>query len=131
MVPERLAMIPASKTVAAGILEHWHTGAMTRRSAMLVATDPEPGLYVAEGDLGRLGLAIGGPVRIVSRRGAITAACRVDPGRPEGSVFMPFCFAEAAANLLTNAAPDPQSKIPEYKYCAVRLEANPAACRPE
>ena len=106
------------------VLEHWHTGAMTRRSAVLEAADPEPMLYVSEGDLRRLDLTIGQPVRIASRRGAVTAACRVDPGLPDGAVFMPFCFAEAAANLLTNAALDPQSKIPEYKYCAVRIEAD-------
>lgn len=104
------------------VLEHWHTGAMTRRSAVLDAADPEPGLYVAEADMRRLGLTIGEIVRVTSRRGEIVAACRVDPGLPEGSVFMPFCFAEAAANLITNAALDPQSKIPEYKYCAVRAE---------
>ncbi len=103
------------------VLEHWHTGAMTRRSAVLEATDPAAALYVSEDVLRRIGLKIGDPVRIASRRGAIIAACRVDPGLPQGAVFMPFCFAEAAANLLTNSALDPQSKIPEYKYCAVRL----------
>ncbi len=108
------------------VLEHWHTGAMTRRSAVLDAADPEPGLYVGEADLQRLGLTIGDEVRVISRRGEIVAACRVDPGLPAGAVFMPFCFAEAAANLLTNAALDPQSKIPEYKYCAVRLEPDVA-----
>ena len=94
---------------------------MPRRSAVLEAADPEPGLYVAEGDLRRLGLTVGDPVQVTSRRGAITAACRVDPGLPEGSVFMPFCFAEAAANLLTLDELDPDGKIPEFKFCAVEV----------
>ena len=103
------------------ILEHWHTGAMTRRSAVLDAIEPGPLIYLSESDLPRYGVAAGEPVRLLSRRGEITAKCRIDPGLSAGTVFMPFCYAEAAANLLTNAALDPQSKIPEFKYCAVRL----------
>ncbi|MEI6985200.1 MAG: formate dehydrogenase subunit alpha [Rhodospirillaceae bacterium] len=104
------------------ILEHWHTGAMSRRSQVLDTIEPGPVIYLSEGDMPRLGIRLGDRVRLVSRRGAIEAKCRVDPGLTVGTVFMPFCYAEAAANMLTNAALDPQSKIPEFKYCAVKLE---------
>ena len=105
-------------------LEHWHTGAMTRRSRVLDAIEPLPVVSLHPGDLAALaGVAPGDLVRLVSRRGSITAHARVDDGLHRGEVFMPFCYHEAAANLLTNEALDPYGKIPEFKYCAVRLEA--------
>ncbi len=104
------------------VLEHWHTGAMTRRAEVLDSIEPGPTAHFAPGDLARLGLAPGGRVRLASRRGAVELAVRVDSGIPAGLVFIPFCFAEAAANLLTNAALDPFGKIPEVKFCAVRAE---------
>jgi formate dehydrogenase major subunit len=74
-------------------------------------------------DLQRLGLQAGQTVRIASRRGEVLLQLRQDDGTPAGSVFIPFAYQEAAANLLTNAALDPFGKIPEFKYCAVRIEA--------
>ena len=74
-------------------------------------------------ELARIGVAPGDPVHIASRRGAIALRARRDDGMPDGAVFVPFAYAEAAANLLTNSALDPQGKIPELKYCAVRVTA--------
>jgi len=70
-----------------------------------------------------LGLEPGQRVRLATRRGAIELSVRLDSGVPEGMVFMPFCYAEAAANLLTNPALDPFGKIPEFKFCAAKIEA--------
>jgi len=104
-------------------LEHWHTGSMTRRSAALDALEPEASASLHPQSLERLGLSPGDRVRIASRRGEIVLAARADPGVPPDAVFVPFAYAEAAANRLTNPALDPFGKIPELKYCAVRLEA--------
>ncbi len=73
-------------------------------------------------DIRRLGIEPGETVRVATRRGVIELKSRVDGGIPEGVVFIPFCFAEAAANVLTNPALDPFGKIPEFKFCAARLE---------
>lgn len=105
------------------ILEHWHTGAMTRRAARLDAIEPVATVQLSPALLARVGVTAGGLVRILTRRGEIIAATRAVQGMPEELVFMPFCYAEAAANLLTNPALDPDGKIPELKYCAVRVEA--------
>ena len=110
-------------------LEHWHTGAMTRRAGVLDALEPEAVASLSPADLGRMGVAAGGPVRISTRRGAIEVATRRDPAVPEGMVFVPFCFAEAAANVLTSPELDPFGKIPGFKLCAARVE--PAAKEPE
>ena len=104
------------------ILEHWHTGAMTRRASTLDALEPDAVAHLAPGDLARLGVEPGGQVRVASRRGTIELAALLDSGVPEGMVFLPFCYVEAAANLLTNPALDPFGKIPEFKYCAVKVE---------
>ncbi|TSE20609.1 molybdopterin-dependent oxidoreductase [Tepidimonas aquatica] len=104
-------------------LEHWHTGAMTRRSAVLDALEPVPHVSVHPALLARLGLQAGQPVRLRTRRGQVTVATRVDEAVPDGVVFWPFAYAEAAANLLTIAALDPVAKIAEVKYCAVAVEA--------
>jgi formate dehydrogenase major subunit len=103
------------------LLEHWHTGSMTRRSTVLDAIEPVPTASFNAGELRRLGLEAGGDVTLESRRGALRCLVRCDEGTPDGTVFMPFAYAEAAANLLTNAALDPDGKIPELKYCAVRI----------
>ena len=102
-------------------LEHWHTGAMTRRSEVLHAIEPGPTVSLHGDDLARLGLQAGGKARVQSRRGEVDLMVRRDDGTPPGSVFIPFAYREAAANLLTNAALDPFGKIPEFKYCAVRV----------
>ena len=102
-------------------LEHWHTGSMTRRAAVLDALEPQPVALLHPRDLERLGLDPGDIVTIESRRGRISLYVRADEGAPTGSVFVPFCYYEAAANKLTNPALDPFGKIPEFKYCAVRV----------
>ncbi|WP_220270518.1 formate dehydrogenase subunit alpha [Halomonas sp. DQ26W] len=102
-------------------LEHWHTGSMTRRSRVLDDLEPEPVASLAPAELVRLRLTQGEPITITTRRGAITLKTRVDPLMTEGMVFVPFCYVEAAANLLTNPALDPFGKIPEFKYAACRL----------
>jgi formate dehydrogenase major subunit len=102
-------------------LEHWHTGSMTRRTAVLDAIEPGPVASVNPLDLAAFGVEPGGTISIASRRGAVTLFARADEGTPRGAVFIPFCYYEAAANLLTNPALDPFGKIPEFKYCAVRI----------
>jgi formate dehydrogenase major subunit len=108
-------------------LEHWHTGSMTRRTEVLDAIEPAPVASLHPDDLRALGVAPGGTIRVTSRRGDIALAARADDGTPRGAIFIPFCFYEAAANLLTNPALDPFGKIPEFKYCAVRVTAGGAA----
>jgi formate dehydrogenase major subunit len=104
-------------------LEHWHTGSMTRRTAVLDALEPDPVALVHPLDLERLGVRPGEPITIASRRGAVTLYARADDSSPVGAIFVPFCYYEAAINRLTNAALDPFGKIPEFKYCAVRVTA--------
>jgi formate dehydrogenase major subunit len=94
---------------------------MTRRATVLDAVEPEATASLNGRELARLGLAPGDRVSIVSRRGAIALRARLDEGIPDGTVFVPFAYAEAAVNLLTNSALDPFGKIPELKYCAVRV----------
>jgi formate dehydrogenase major subunit len=103
-------------------LEHWHTGAMTRRASVLDALEPNALCEMAPGDIDRLGVAAGETVRLSTRRGTIDVPVRAAGRIPEGVVFVPFCYTEAAANLLTNQALDPIGKIPELKYCAVKVE---------
>jgi formate dehydrogenase major subunit len=102
-------------------LEHWHTGAITRRSGVLDAIEPEPVVSLHPLDLEALGAKPGDIVTVESRRGRISLFARMDEGTPRGAVFIPFCYYEAAANLLTNPVLDPFGKIPEFKYCAVRV----------
>src|SRR5438132_1664541 len=104
-------------------LEHWHTGSMSRRAEVLDALEPEPVASVNPADLAALGAALGDVITVASRRGSIALAARADDGTPRGAVCIPFCFYEAAANLLTNPVLDPFGKIPEFKYCAVRVTA--------
>ncbi|ANQ86200.1 hypothetical protein dqs_3172 [Azoarcus olearius] len=103
------------------VLEHWHTGSMTRRADVLDALDPVPWCGMHPADLARLGVASGGRVVLETRRGHIELEARADEGVQPGSVFMAFCYVEAAANLLTQPALDPFGKIPEFKYCALRV----------
>ena len=102
-------------------LEHWHTGSMTRRASVLDYIEPEPVASIHPLDLEQLGLQPGETLTIESRRGKISLYARADEGTPPGAVFVPFCYYEAAANMLTNPVLDPFGKIPEFKYCAVRL----------
>ena len=104
-------------------LEHWHTGSMTRRTAVLDAIEPDPVALVHPLDLADLAVQPGEIVTIQSRRGSVSLYARADESSPRGCVFVPFCFYEAAINKLTNPALDPFAKIPEFKYCAVQLSA--------
>jgi len=106
-------------------LEHWHTGAMTRRASVLDEIEPEAVASLAPVELRRLGIAPGEPVRVTTRRGVIELKARADSNVAPGQVFIPFCYAEAAANILTNPQLDPIGKIPEFKFCAAKVE--PAA----
>jgi formate dehydrogenase major subunit len=102
-------------------LEHWHTGSMTRRASVLDALEPDPTALVHPLDLEALGARAGDVLTIASRRGTVTLYARADDGTPRGAVFVPFCYYEAAINKLTNPALDPFAKIPEFKYCAVKI----------
>jgi len=102
-------------------LEHWHTGSMTRHASVLDAIEPLPVVNIHPDTLRELGCRPGDPVRVESKRGAVTAVARSDTGLDRKTLFMAFCYHEAAANLLTNAELDPYGKIPEFKFCAARL----------
>jgi len=102
-------------------LEHWHTGAMTRRAGVLDALEPEATASLHPDDLRQLNVKAGEVVTVASRRGEISLFARADAGTPRGAVFIPFAFFEAAANALTNPVLDPFGKIPEFKYCAVKV----------
>ena len=104
-------------------LEHWHTGSMTRRASVLDAIEPVATASMNGGDLRQLQVNPGDVITVKSRRGEVALSVRRDDGTPTGTVFIPFAYYEAAANLLTNAALDPFGKIPEFKYCAVRVQA--------
>jgi len=108
-------------------LEHWHTGSMTRRTRVLDAIEPEAHVSIHPLDLDALGLVPGDVITVESRRGKLALRARADPGTPRQTVFIPFAYYEAAANILTNAALDPFGKIPEFKYCAVRVSAGGTA----
>jgi formate dehydrogenase major subunit len=103
-------------------LEHWHTGSMTRRASMLDAIEPQATASINAGLAAQLKMQAGEMIKVASRRGEIELQVRIDEGTPANTVFIPFAYAEAAANLLTNAALDPFGKIPEFKYCAVKIE---------
>jgi formate dehydrogenase major subunit len=104
------------------LLEHWHTGSMTRRSYALDAISPAPQVYLHPEDAASLAIADGDFARVTSRRGSIELQARVSHRETRGSCFIPFHFREAAANLLTIDEIDPVGKIPEFKFCAVRVE---------
>jgi formate dehydrogenase major subunit len=105
-------------------LEHWHTGSMTRRSQVLDAIEPAAIAQVSRGTIAKLGIKPGDMIRVSTRRGSVEQS-RQDDAVPDGVVFIPFAYVEAAANLLTNPALDPFGKIPEFKYCAAKVEAVP------
>ena len=103
-------------------LEHWHTGSMTRRSAVLDALEPEAVATINREELAKVGAKAGDMIRVFTRRGSIEIMAREDVDVPTGVIYIPFCYAEAAVNMLTNAALDPVGKIPEFKFCASRIE---------
>ena len=101
-------------------LEHWHTGSMTRRATVLDAIEPDPIALVHPLDLVAMGAKPGDVITLASRRGEVQLYARADDSSPQGAIFVPFCYYEAAINKLTNAALDPFAKIPEFKYCAIK-----------
>ncbi len=101
---------------------HWHTRTMTNRTSLLEREAPEPYVEMHSQDARELGIRHGQPVKVSSRRGSITLKAVVGEKVVKGSVFIPFHYREAAANILTIAAVDPIAKIPEYKVCAVKVE---------
>jgi len=104
------------------MLEHWHTGAMTRRATVLDAIEPSATAALSRGTIDKLGIKPGDMVRVSTRRGTVELNSRQDDAIPDGVVFIPFAFFEAAANKLTNPALDPFGKIPEFKFCAAKVE---------
>jgi formate dehydrogenase major subunit len=103
-------------------LEHWHTGAMTRRASVLDALEPSPTAYFNPATLRKIGARPGGDIRVTTRRGSIVLAARADQNIQEDMIFIPFAYVEAAANILTNPQLDPYGKIPEFKFCAAKAE---------
>jgi len=104
-------------------LEHWHTGTMTRRTAVLDAVEPEANCSMHPATLAEMGIKPGNMIRLSTRRGSVSVMVRADRAVAQDNVFLPFAYVEAAANILTNSALDPYGKIPEFKYSAVRVEA--------
>ncbi len=104
------------------LLEHWHTGAMTRRSSVLDAIEPDGIAVMNQREIKKKGLVPGSMIRISTRRGEIEAMLRSDNDVADNMIFVPFCFNESPANRLTNPKLDPFGKIPEFKFCAARVE---------
>ena len=104
-------------------LEHWHTGSMTRRASMLHEIEPDPNANLCFEDMQKFNIRDGDLITVESRRGSIDVYARRDDMLKPGQVFIPFCYVESAANLLTNAALDPFAKIPEFKFCAVNIKS--------
>ncbi|MDC0862114.1 formate dehydrogenase subunit alpha, partial [Alphaproteobacteria bacterium] len=103
------------------LLEHWHTGSMTRRATVLDHIEPEAIVSMNRWDMKRMSINPGEEVQVKTKRGSIVIKVRSDKEIPEGMVFIPFCFAEAAANVLTNPQLDPYGKIPEFKFSAASV----------
>ena len=95
---------------------------MTRTSEILDGIEPNPILCMNAVDMKKMMIEPGQNVKVTTRRGNISVAVRQDWQLPEGMIFMPFCFNEAAANILTNPQLDPFGKIPEFKFCAAKVD---------
>ena len=104
------------------LLEHWHTGSMTRRAQVLDALEPAAEVHISAEDMSDMAITPGQNICVETRRGKIELFARIDPNLPKGMIFIPFCFTEAPANMLTNPALDPYGKIPELKFSAARLK---------
>ena len=109
-------------------LEHWHTGSMTRRSRALSTIKPIAYAKLNPADLSDVGITDGQMIRVASRRGEIQLIAQADASIERGSVFIPFHFREASANILTTDVLDPYGKIPEFKFCAVKITPVETAC---
>ena len=103
------------------LLEHWHTGTMTRKAIILNDLEPDPIVFINEIDSKFYNIDMTREVSIETRRGKIKIKIRYDNDLLPGMLFLPFCFKEAAANVLTNSELDPIGKIPELKYSAARI----------
>ena len=103
-------------------LYHFHTSTMTRKVDGLNTLRNQELVEMSPKDAAELGVEDGEMVRVVSRRGEVTAKAKVTEITPPGVVSTTFHFAESPVNVLTNAALDPDAKIPEYKVCAVKVE---------
>ena len=103
------------------LLEHWHTGAMTRRANVLDDLEPEAVAHLHPKTLERIGMEAGHKIKVTTRRGVLELIARADRDIADNMVFIPFCFAESPANMLTNPKLDPFGKIPEFKFCAANL----------
>ena len=108
--------------VTGRVLEHWHTGVMTRRSQALSRIEPDAFVSLHPDDAQQQGVSAGDWVEVRSRRGKIQLVARLETSIPRRSIFIPFHYREAAANILTTDKLDPDGKIPEFKFCAVSLE---------
>ncbi|MAI75946.1 MAG: formate dehydrogenase, partial [Pelagibacteraceae bacterium TMED65] len=104
------------------LLEHWHTGSMTSRSKVLNTIEPQPYVNMSRNEMKKNNFSQDETVELSTRRGKVSVKVRLDKMIPDGMVFMPFCFENAPANVLTNQALDPDGKIPELKYCAAKIE---------
>jgi formate dehydrogenase major subunit len=99
------------------ILEHWHTGSMTRKSKVLNHLKPQSFLAINPKDAKKIGISSGDNIILKSKRGSVKTLAKLDSNLQIGNVFMPFCFVEAAANIITRDDIDPNGKIPAFKYC--------------
>jgi len=106
------------------LLEHWHTGTMTRKAIILDKLEPDPIIFMNEIDSKLYDLDLNRKVKIKTRRGEISINIRLDDDLLPGMIFLPFCFKEAAANILTNSTLDPIGKIPELKFSAASVHQN-------
>ena len=106
------------------LLEHWHTGTMTRRAVVLSELEPDPMIFMNKVDSNLYNLDLNKSVIIETRRGKISIKIRHDDDLLPGMIFLPFCFKEAAANILTNSDLDPIGKIPELKFSAAKVYQN-------
>jgi formate dehydrogenase alpha subunit len=104
---------------------HWHTGTMTRRSHLLDREERTAFVEISPEDARQLSVGQGEEVQVASRRGQITARARITEMVPTGTIFLPFHFAEGAANALTHNVLDPEAGIPEYKVCGARIRKLP------
>jgi formate dehydrogenase major subunit len=104
------------------VLQHFNSGALTRRSGTLTRMRGEDALQIHPADADDRGIADGETVRVHNDRGAVTVEAEVTPAIRQGTVFLTFHFADPLVNSLTGDALDPTAKIPEYKHSAVRVE---------
>ena len=104
------------------MLFHYHTGTMTRKTEVLPQYCPGPYVEMSQEDCNRMEICDGEMVRVSSRRGTIETMVKITDKVVPNNIFIPFHFAEAAANMLTIDEIDPTAKIPELKVCAVKIE---------